>query len=60
MAEVTVCLFPESKPDSYNGLYRKTSELPKALEQIKTAVEQGELDTQIATASVTLRKGFNK
>jgi hypothetical protein len=35
MAEVTVCLFPESKPDSYNGLYRKTSELPKALEQIK-------------------------
>ena len=34
--------------------------LIKALEQIKTAVEQGELDTQIATASVTLRKGFNK
>ena len=34
--------------------------LIKALEQIKTAVEQGELDTQIAAASVTLRKGFNK
>ena len=34
--------------------------LIKALETIKSAVEQGELDTQIATASVTLRKGFTK
>jgi hypothetical protein len=34
--------------------------LIKALETIKTAVEQGELDTQIATASVNLRKGFGK
>jgi hypothetical protein len=34
--------------------------LIKALEQIKSAVELGELDTQIATASMTLRKGFNK
>jgi hypothetical protein len=34
--------------------------LIKALETIKSAVEQGELDTQIATASVNLRKGFGK
>ena len=34
--------------------------LIKAMEQIKSAVEQGELDTQIATASVNLRKGFGK
>ena len=34
--------------------------LIKALEQIKSAVEQGELDTQIETASVNLRKGFGK
>jgi hypothetical protein len=34
--------------------------LIKALETIKTAVELGELDTQIATASVNLRKGFGK
>jgi peptidyl-tRNA hydrolase len=34
--------------------------LIKALEQIKSAVEQGELDAQIATASVNLRKGFGK
>ena len=34
--------------------------LIKALETIKSAVELGELDTQIATASMTLRKGFNK
>ena len=36
------------------------TELIKALELIKVAVEQGELDTQIATASVNLRKGFGK
>ena len=34
--------------------------LIKALEQIKSAVEQGEFDTQIETASMTLRKGFTK
>ena len=34
--------------------------LVKALTAIKSAVEAGELDTQIATASMTLRKGFNK
>ena len=34
--------------------------LIKALETIKTAVELGELDTQIATASVNLRKGFGQ
>ncbi|MDH6504060.1 DUF6641 family protein [Polynucleobacter sphagniphilus] len=34
--------------------------LIKAMEQIKSAVELGELDTQIATASVNLRKGFGK
>ena len=34
--------------------------LIKALEQIKTAVEAGELDTQIENASGVLRKGFKK
>jgi hypothetical protein len=34
--------------------------LVKALTAIKLAVEAGELYTQIATASMTLRKGFNK
>lgn len=34
--------------------------LIKALETVKYAVEQGELDTQIATASGNLRKGFHK
>jgi len=32
----------------------------KVCVSIKSAVEAGELDTQIATASITLRKGFNK
>ena len=36
------------------------AEVVATLQLVKTAVEQGELDTQIATASVTLRKGFNK
>lgn len=35
-------------------------DLAKTLDTIKSAVLAGELDTQIATASVTLRKGFNK
>ena len=34
--------------------------LVKALTVIKSAVEVSELDTQIATASVNLRKGFSK
>ena len=34
--------------------------LVKALETIKSAVEQGELDAQIETASGVLRKGFKK
>jgi len=35
-------------------------DLAKTLDTIKSAVLAGELDTQIATASMTLRKGFNK
>ena len=35
-------------------------DLAKTLDVIKTAVLAGELDTQIATASVNLRKGFGK
>ena len=35
-------------------------DLVKVLDVIKTAVSAGELDTQIATASVNLRKGFGK
>ena len=35
-------------------------DLAKTLDTIKSAVLAGELDTQIATASVTLRKGFNR
>ena len=34
--------------------------LIKALEQIKSAVEAGELDTQIETASGVLKKGFKR
>ena len=34
--------------------------LVKALETIKSAVEQGELDTQIETASGALKAGFRK
>ena len=36
------------------------AELVKALESIKTAVEAGELDAQIETASVSLRSGFKR
>ena len=36
------------------------NDLVKTLELVKQAVEVGELDTQIATASVSLRNGFNK
>ena len=36
------------------------NDLVKTLELVKQAVEFGELDTQIATASVSLRNGFNK
>ena len=35
-------------------------ELVKALESIKTAVEAGELDAQIETASGALRAGFKR
>jgi len=35
-------------------------DLAKTLDTIKSAVLAGELDTQIATASVNLRKGFNR
>ena len=35
-------------------------ELVKALESIKTAVEAGELDAQIETASASLRSGFKR
>ena len=35
-------------------------DLAKTLDAIRTAVLAGELDTQIATASVNLRKGFGK
>jgi hypothetical protein len=34
--------------------------LIRALEQIKSAVESGELDTQIELASGVLRKGFKR
>ena len=36
------------------------AELVKALESIKTAVEAGELDAQIETASASLRSGFKR
>ena len=36
------------------------AELVKALESIKTAVEAGELDAQIETASARLRSGFKR
>ena len=36
------------------------SDLVKALESIKTAVEAGELDAQIETASASLRSGFKR
>ena len=35
-------------------------DLIKTLETIKTAVEVGELDTQIETASASLRSGFKR
>ena len=35
-------------------------DLIKTLETIKTAVEAGELDTQIETASASLRSGFKR
>ena len=35
-------------------------DLVKALESIKTAVEAGELDVQIETASASLRSGFKR
>jgi len=35
-------------------------ELVKALESIKAAVEAGELDAQIETASASLRSGFKR
>lgn len=35
-------------------------DLIKALESIKSAVETGELDTQIETASASLRSGFKR
>ena len=35
-------------------------ELVKALTSIKAAVEAGELDAQIETASASLRSGFRK
>ena len=36
------------------------SELVRALESIKSAVEAGELDAQIETASASLRSGFKR
>ena len=35
-------------------------DLVKALESIKSAVEAGELDAQIETASASLRSGFKR